>query len=123
MVDASRKPTVTVPRPENSEDLVACVVRGYNSGAIQDGWIVYFNDLKLPPTDGLVGKLVMARSADGRLMLRTMKRGRKPNTWDLFTATGPAELDVELQWAQEVVWVKPYYSWTADELAKIEALG
>lgn len=117
------KPAVTVPRPEEGEDLVACVVRGYNSGAIQDGWVVYFNDLKLPPTDGLVGKLVMARTKDGRMVLRTMKRGRKPGTWDIFTATGPAELDVELLWAQEVLWVKPYYSWTADELAKIEALG
>lgn len=117
------KPLVTVPRPENNESLVAVVVRGYNSGAIQDGWVVYYNDLSLPPSDALVGKLVMVRTGDSRLLLRTMKRGRKPNTWDLFTTTGPAELDVPLQWAQEVLWIKPHYSWTPDDLAKIEALG
>lgn len=102
---------------------MACVVRGYNSGAVQDGWLVYFNDLKLPATDALIGKLAMLETADGRKLLRTIKRGRKPNTWDLFTVTGPAMLDVDLAWAQEVLWIKPHYTWSADDLAAIETLG
>lgn len=102
---------VSVPRPDDSPALVACVVRGYNSGAIQDGWIVYFNNLELPPTDDLVGKLVMVKSTGSEILLRTIKRGRLPNRWDLFTTTGPAMLDIE------------HYAWSADDLAAIEAIG
>jgi hypothetical protein len=103
-----QEPILFAPAPDNNPALVARVVRGHNLGLIRDGWLVYYYDLSTLPATVDDDALYVARTVDGRNVIRRLKLGRIPGTFDLFTATGPVELDVELQWAQAIVWIKPH---------------
>lgn len=105
----SRQPAFTTPAPRASSNTIGMVIRGYNMGALRDGWFVFGERPTRPPHDGLVDELCIAKSAvDGRVYVRFLKRGRKPDRWDLLSVTGPAMLDVDLEWATLVDWIKPH---------------
>jgi hypothetical protein len=95
------KPILFAPAPDNNPALVVRVVRGHNLGLIRDGWLVYYYDLTTLPATVDDDALYVALTVDGRNVIRRLKRGRIPGTFDLFTATGPVELDVELQWGRK----------------------
>lgn len=99
---------LSVPRPCATPNTVAKAVRGYSMGAIRDGWIVYYEQEFKPPHDGLIDKLCVVMTSDGRDLIRFIKKGRKPGCYDLLSVTGEPILDAELKWAAEVTWIKPH---------------
>ena len=118
---ASRTPLFTVPTPKSTPNTIGMVIRGYNMGALKDGWFVFGEAPTEPPHDGLIDELCIVKSADdGRIYVRFLKRGRLPGRWDLLSVTGPAMLDVALEWATLVDWIKPH-SLTERELAALRS--
>lgn len=116
----SRPPAFTTKTPANTGNTIGMVIRGYNMGALRDGWFVFGERPTRPPHDGLVDELCMVKSAeDEKIYVRFLKRGRKPERWDLLSVTGPAMLDVELEWATLIDWIKPH-SLTKQERAILE---
>lgn len=111
------EPDLYVKLPERP-DLVGTMMRGHTMGAIKDGWIVYYYDLRRPPTDGLIGELCIVMTEGGRKLIRYLHRGHLPGTWDLVTDSGNHMLDVVLQWAEKVVLIQPYVP-NGEELAKL----
>lgn len=108
--------------PYFTEDTGAMSIRGYSMGAIRDGWLVYFENHKSRPHDGLVDELCVAKLKDGRCMTRFLKKGRKPGRWDLVAISGEPVLDAELEWAERVEWIRPHRPSDA-ELAFLEPLN
>lgn len=108
--------------PYVTEDMGALSVRGYCMGAIRDGWWVYIEDHQSRPHDGLIDELCVAQLKDGRCLVRFLKKGRKPGTWDLVAVTGDPILDAELEWAEKVEWIRPHRPSDA-ELAFLEPLN
>lgn len=104
----SEKRGLVVPSPFSTPKTVAKVVRGYTMGAIRDGWLVFYEEEFLPPHAGLVDKLCVVLTSDGRDLVRFIKKGRKPGRYDLLSVTGEPILDAKLEWAAEVTWIKPY---------------
>jgi hypothetical protein len=88
--------------------MVAMIVRGYNMGSIRNGWVVYFKDRKSPPHAGLVDELCVVKPKGGDALLRFLKSGRKPGAWDLVSVTGDPILDADLEWAEQVDWIRPH---------------
>jgi hypothetical protein len=88
-----------VPAPSVTPDTFSFVVRGHNMGAIKDGWVVLAEKPRIAPHAGLIDELCLAKAANGLVYCRFLKRGRLPGRWDLLSVTGPAELDIELEWA------------------------
>lgn len=115
-------PPLHAPRPDDNPALTARVVRGHNLGLIRDGWLVYYYDLSLKPSAIDAEMLYVLKASDGRYLVRLLRAGKKRGTYDLLTATGPVELDVEIEWAQAVVWIKPWRL-TDDEWAQLEVVA
>lgn len=86
----------------------ARMVRGHRMGLIKDGWLVFYEDNRSPPAKLAPDELCVLETIDGRVMIRVVRPGRRPSRYDLLTATGEPELDVELVWAEVVTWIKPY---------------
>lgn len=87
---------------------VARVARGYSMGAIQDGWLVFYEELNRAPRTEVIGKLCVAKLEDGRTLLRFVHSGRAANCYDLLAVSGPAILDVKLEWVEPVTMIVPY---------------
>lgn len=105
---SEREPILRVQLPALDEHAAAYAVRGYQMGAIRDGWLVICDDRELPPHEGLIDQLCVVRTADHRVLVRFLKKGRKPNTYDLLSVTGAPEIDAVLTWASPVQWIRPY---------------
>jgi hypothetical protein len=120
----ARRPPFLVHAPDPNPTLAARIVRGHNLGLIRDGWIVYYYNLGTLPKPSQVDPdaLYVIETTDGRIMVRQLRPRHMEGRFDLLTATGPAELDVLLEWAQAVIWIKPYRP-TSDEWAALEAAG
>jgi hypothetical protein len=112
----TEKPIGTVPFPQQTPHTAARMLRGHRMRPLMDGWLLLYEDLRRPCGDSLVGKLCIVKTADQRILTRLLQKGRQPGTWDLLTATGEQELDVELVWAEKVTLIVPYEP-TAEEAA------
>ncbi len=96
------------PAAFGAQDAAAFSVRGYSMGAIRDGWWAFISSRRRKPNDDLVDELCIARTREGRTLLRFLRKGRKPGTWDLVSVTGDPLLDHELEWAERVIWLEPH---------------
>lgn len=67
-------------------------------------------------------ELCVVETSDGRIMVRVVRPGRLPGRYDLLTATGEPELDIELIWAEVVTWIKPYRPGEAEVAAITKAV-
>lgn len=101
-------PVASAPQFVVSNQTGARMVRGHRMGLLKDGWLVFYEDNRTPPSKVSPDELCVLEAADGRIMIRVVRPGRRPGRYDLLTATGEPELDVELVWAEVVTWIKPY---------------
>ena len=96
------------PAPEGvSAQTVAVEVKGLSLGPIFDGWRVYFDDRREPVTDDLIGRLCVVGLADGRILVKTLSRGRSNGAFDLHGQFGEPVLDIEVLWAARVTSMMP----------------
>ena len=101
-------PLDEAPAPEDvSPQTVAAEVRGQSLGPLFDGWRVYFDDRREPVTDDLVGRLCVVGLADGRVLVKQVRRGRGEGQFELHGQFGEPVLDAEVIWAAKVTSMMP----------------
>jgi len=89
------------------KETVAVVVRGDSmTGQLEDGWTVYYDDRRDPPTDDLLGKLCVLGLLDGRILIKRLVRGRDKGHFDLYSAAGGVLLDQLVTWAARITWIR-----------------
>lgn len=95
--------------PGGSERTVAVEVRGDSMrGIADDGWLVYYDNRRDPPTDDLAGEVCVLGLADGRVLIKKMIRGRKKHHFDLESTGGqPTIYDARVEWAAPVIAIVP----------------
>lgn len=99
--DASELP------PAVNASTIALEVRGGSMRGIADkGWLLFFDDLKQPPTRDLIDKLCIIELSDGRVLVRKVQPGHKKNCYDLESPTEPTLRDQRLRWAARVTWMR-----------------
>lgn len=94
-----------VAAPYNAtKKTVAFRVDGDSMGEWLDKWLVFFDDVRSPPTPDLHGQLCVVQLADGRRVLKLLKNGTKKGRFTLLSdrnLTPPIE-NVEVRWAAKV---------------------
>lgn len=96
--------------PQLRPGTVAVEVRGDSMRqTAKDGWLVYYDseDVQSPPTRGLIGHLCVCWLTDGRVLLKTIRRGRHPDTFDLESMNADLLEDQRLMSATKVTFIKP----------------
>jgi transcriptional regulator with XRE-family HTH domain len=87
---------------------VAVVVQGDGMApAIEDGWTIYYDDRRDPPTDDLLNKPCVVGLRDGRVLIKKLLRGRAPGRYDLASAGGSVMADQDIIWAARVTFIAP----------------
>lgn len=102
------QPVASLPYPQQTAHTAARMLRGHRMGALRGGWLLLYENLERPPADTIADELCIVQTADHRCLARIVKKGRRPNCWDLLTMTGEQELDVPLAWAEPVTLILPY---------------
>lgn len=98
-----------------TEETVAVEVRGDSIGVVFDGWLIYYDQRKEPPTDDMLGALCVVGLQSGQVLVKTLMRGRVAGHYDLFSGSGGFPLTDQLVvWAAKVAAIMPPW------LAKVE---
>lgn len=101
-------PFDTVPAPSgSSRNTVAVEIRGESLGPLFSHWLVFFDDVKSPVTEDLIGKLCVVGLTDDRVLIKQIKRSRTKGLFHLLSQTEPPILDVEIAWAAMVKTLSP----------------
>lgn len=113
---AADEPADTVPLPAGATtDSVALLVDGHSMGKIiEDGSLIYFENQETPPSEDLYGEKVVVQLAgdgddtsDPDVLVKILRRGRKPDHYDLESINGPTMHDVKIRWAAEIIHIVP----------------
>ena len=101
-------PLDEVPAPEGSSDrTVAVEIRGDSLGPVFDHWLVFYDDVRRPVSSDLVGRLCVVGLADGRVLIKKIKRSRTRGFYHLLSQTVDPILDVQVEWAAKVNHMAP----------------
>lgn len=86
---------------------VAVQIRGHSLGALFDNWLVFYDDVRDPPGDDMIGRMCVCGLADGRVLVKALKRSQVAGLWTLLSNTEPPIYDVALDWAALVREMRP----------------
>lgn len=94
---------------------VAVEVDGHSMrGFADDGSLIYFDDQRTPPTEDMIGEVVVVQIAgrgdesdDEDVLVKRLQRGSKPGLFDLESIAGPTLNDVRVRWAAEIIQIVP----------------
>ena len=90
-----------------SASTVAVQIRGHSLGALFDNWLVFYDDVRDPPGDDMIGRMCVCGLADGRVLVKALKRSQVSGMWTLLSNTEPPIYDVALDWAALVREMRP----------------
>jgi len=90
-----------------SPTTVAVQIRGHSLGALFDNWLVFYDDVREQPIDSMIGRMCVCGLADGRILVKALKRGVGAGLWTLLSNTEPPIYDVALDWAALVREMRP----------------
>ncbi len=80
---------------------MAVEIRGNSLGELFDRWLVFYDDVRRPVTEDLIGKLCVVGLADGRVLIK--KIGRSTNgLYDLLSEKEPPIENAVIEWAARV---------------------
>ncbi|WP_133122887.1 LexA family transcriptional regulator [Zhengella mangrovi] len=94
--------------PEARPGTIAVVVDGVSMfPAIEDGSLIYYSR-HLPP-DVMVNQRAVVQLADGRVFVKIIRPGSRPGFWTLQSVNAQYAdiLDVVVEWAAPIDWIKP----------------
>jgi hypothetical protein len=88
-------------------DTVAVQIQGESLGALFDQWLVYYDDVRSPVTNDMIGVLCVVGLPDDRVLVKRIRRARTPGLFHLDSNTEPTINDVEIAWAAKVKSMEP----------------
>lgn len=110
----------TPPPPGGAERTVALLVEGHSQrGLADDGSLVYYDMRRDPPTDDMVGHVVVVGLPTGEVLLKRLLRGSRPHLFDLESLNGPTLRDAEVEWAAHITAIVP--PWQARKVLRADA--
>lgn len=106
--DEGQGPFDLVEAPESATDMtVAVEVRGDSLGSVFNGWRVFYDNVRAPLTDDMIGRLCVVCCDKGRVMVKEVRRGQLPDHYNLHSNTEPPLYDVRLIWGARVTAMMP----------------
>lgn len=85
-----------------------CIKQGHAEGSPDEGWHAPYNKpvVSGEPFSEAIGKPCIVKLADGRVFLRTLKRGSNPDRYNLVGYNTPEIHDAEIMWAAKIVFIR-----------------
>lgn len=98
-----------VPAPKNAtKDTVAVEIRGDSMGPLLNRWLVYYDEVRSPVTQDMIGVPCVVGLADERVLVKRIKRTPKTGLYDLESNTGEEPIrSVTIMWAAKVRSIEP----------------
>ena len=99
---------VSVPA-ELPDDTVALIAKPHSGPlALMDGWI-FFLEPPAPPSSEIIGRYCVVGLQNGISLLRFIRRGYKPGTYNLLSAAagGVGVENATLEWASPILMIRP----------------
>lgn len=94
--------------PQSTESTVAVQVKGDSMYPLaDDGDLIYFDEVRTPPTEDQFGKLCVVGLSDDRILIKRMVQAREPGRFDLLSLNASPMLNVHIAWSARVKWIKP----------------
>lgn len=96
-------------RPNDPPQAAAVEILGASLGKFFDRWYAVYNDVRMPVTEDLIGKLCVVGLDDDRILIKKIERNGK--NFDLISnseAEKPIR-NVNIVWAAQVIDVRPKY--------------
>jgi phage repressor protein C with HTH and peptisase S24 domain len=96
-----------VEAPPGAGDMTEAVeVRGDSMLPLYETGTLLYYSKQLPP-DAMIGRRAVVRVADGRVLVKSVRRGSAPGFYTLVSLNAPDIEDVVLEWAAPIDWIKP----------------
>jgi transcriptional regulator with XRE-family HTH domain len=86
---------------------VAVEIRGESLGALFDRWLVYYDDIRRPPTMDLLRRLCVVGLEGGQVLIKEIRRGSEPGRFNLLSQTEGLIENVRIEWAAPVLLMAP----------------
>ncbi len=97
-----------VPAPQNATaNTVAAEIRGESLGPLLDGWLVYWDEVRNPPTADMIGRLCVVGLPDDRVLVKQLKASSQPGRFHLISNNEGPIFDAEIAWAALVKSMTP----------------
>ncbi|MFN4296765.1 MAG: hypothetical protein ACK4FB_07965 [Brevundimonas sp.] len=97
-----------VEAPDYATDkTVAAKVSGSSMGPWFDGWVVFYDDVRSPITEDLIGEICIVGLEDGRVLLKKVQAARTPGLFHLHSQFEAPISDVVIAWAAKVTGMRP----------------
>lgn len=91
-----------------TDQTIAVEIRGQSFGPLMDSWLVYYDDVRSPITEDLVGKICVVGLSDDRILIKKIVRdGNGGFNLKSNSESEPDMLDVDIEWAARVTDMKP----------------
>lgn len=91
---------------DSHPDTVAAKIRGDSQlPMLHDGWVIYWSELKPPYL--MLNQMAVVQLSDGRIMVKTLRNGSQPGLWTLTSFNAADIVDVPLDWAAPIDWIRP----------------
>jgi hypothetical protein len=101
--DVDRRFLETVELPvEQSESTVAVEIRGRSFGRMFDHWLIFYDDIRAPVNQELIGKLCIVGLNTGRVVFKSLQQSKLEGRFDLFSENAPPEQAVQVKWAAKI---------------------
>lgn len=96
--------------PWGSVRAIALEVEGNSMRRVAaSGALVYYDDRRNPPTDDMLGEVVVVGLDTGEVLIKRLLRGSAPGLFDLESEAGEMRRDVSVEWAAHITWIIPPY--------------
>jgi hypothetical protein len=94
--------------PGSTDQTVAVEIKGKSWGALMEGWLVFYDDIRSPVTDDLIGHPCVIGLSDDRIVLKKIVRNRRGG-FDLVSNAPQSPLieNAEIEWAAKVKDMRP----------------
>lgn len=94
--------------PGVSARTVAVVVRGDSMlGIAEDGWVLYYDNVRRPPGPDLFGRLCIIETDNGQMLVKKLYPGSADGLYTLISSNAEPILDVVIVWATRVTFIRP----------------
>ncbi|QDM32070.1 phage repressor protein [Tardiphaga sp. vice352] len=90
-----------------NDQTIAVEIKGTSFGPLMDSWIVYYDDVRSPITEDLLGKICVVGLSDDRILIKKIVRDGRGGYNLLSNSAEDPILGVEIEWAAKVTDMKP----------------
>lgn len=86
---------------------VALEIRSESLGNIFNHWLIYYDSVRRPVTPEQIGELCVVGLADGRVLIKQLRRGRREGLFNLVSPDQSPITDVAVEWAARATNMTP----------------